>query len=238
MELEGKVVVITGASSGIGLAAAKLLLEQGATVVSWSRSRPKISHPDLYFFECDVRHEQSVLFAYEQTVERLRQNISVLINNAGLGIQGAIDTMNPRDWHTMMDTNVNGIFYCTRLVLPQMKKQLEGHIINISSIAGLTGIENMSGYCATKFAVRGLSQALFKEVRPHGIKVTCIYPGSTATHFFDGMENMGTAPENMMQPEDIASTILHVLQSPPNYHHVDIEVRPLMPKGRPEKKKA
>ncbi|ALJ00955.1 SDR family oxidoreductase [Rufibacter tibetensis] len=238
MELEGKVVVITGASSGIGLAAAKQLLEQGATVVSWSRSRPKISHKDFYFFECDVRHEHSVLTAYEQTVERLRQNISVLINNAGLGIQGAIDTMSPRDWHKMMDTNVNGIFYCTRLVLPQMKKQLEGHIINISSIAGLNGIENMSGYCATKFAVRGISHSLFKEVRPHGIKVTCIYPGSTATSFFDGFEGTGTAPENMMQPEDIASTILHVLQSPPNYHHVDIEVRPLMPKGRPEKKKA
>ncbi|AKQ45743.1 short-chain dehydrogenase [Rufibacter radiotolerans] len=238
MELEGKVVVITGASSGIGLAAAKLLLEQGATVVSWSRSRPKISHPDFYFFECDVRHEQSVWTAFEQTVERLRQNISVLINNAGLGIQGAMDTMSPKDWLTMMDTNVNGIFYCTRLVLPQMKKQMEGHIINISSIAGLTGIENMSGYCATKFAVRGISQALFKEVRPFGVKVTCIYPGSTATAFFDGFEGTGTAPKNMMQPEDIASTILHVLQSPPNYHHVDIEVRPLMPKGRPEPKKA
>ncbi|GGK82225.1 SDR family oxidoreductase [Rufibacter glacialis] len=238
MELEGKVVVITGASSGIGLAAAKLLLEKGATVVSWSRTRPKISHQDFYFFECDVRHEHSVLTAYEQTVERLRQNISVLINNAGLGIQGALDTMSPKDWHKMMDTNVNGVFYCTRLVLPQMKKQLEGHIINISSIAGLNGVENMSGYCATKFAVRGISHSLFKEVRPFGIKVTCIYPGSTATQFFDGFEGTGTAPENMMQPEDIASTILHVLQSPPNYHHVDIEVRPLMPKGRPEKKKA
>ncbi len=237
MELEGKVVVITGASSGIGLAAAKLLLEQGATVVSWSRSRPKISHPDFHFFECDVQHEYSVMTAYEQTVERLRQNIYVLINNAGLGIQGALDTMAPKDWLTMMDTNVNGIFYCSRLVIPQMKKQQEGHIINISSIAGLTGIENMSGYCATKFAVRGLSHALFKEVRNYGIKVTCIYPGSTDTHFFDGMEGGGTAPEHMMKAEDISSTILHVLQSPPNYHHVDIEVRPLMPRG-PMKKKA
>ncbi|MBC3542275.1 SDR family oxidoreductase [Rufibacter sediminis] len=237
MELEGKVVVITGASSGIGLAAAKLLLEQGATVVSWSRTRPKISHPDFYFFECDVRFEHSVLTAYEQTVERLRQNISVLINNAGLGIQGAIDAMSPRDWQTMMDTNVNGTFYCTRLVLPQMKKQKEGHIINIASIAGLMGSENLTGYCASKFAVRGLSEALYKEVRNFGVKVTCIYPGSTDTSFFDNFEGI-TNKENMMQPEDIASTIVHALQSPPNYHQVNIEVRPLMPKGPMPSKKA
>ncbi|CAN5907166.1 hypothetical protein BH24BAC1_BH24BAC1_07060 [soil metagenome] len=104
-------------------------------------------------------------------------------------------------------------------------------IVNIASIAGLTGVEQMSGYCATKFAVRGISQALYKEVRDYGVKVTCIYPGSVDTHFFDLFANV-TQRENMMQPEDIASTILHVLASPPNYHHVDIEVRPLQPKGK------
>ncbi len=230
-------MVITGASSGIGLATARLLLEHGATVVSWSRTRPKISHPDFYFFECDVRHDHSVWAAYEQTEERLRQNISVLINNAGIGIQGALDSMSPKDWLTMMDTNVNGIFYCTRLVLPGMKRMREGHIINISSIAGLMGSENLTGYCASKFAVRGLSEALYKEVRNYGVKVTCIYPGSTDTHFFDNFEG-ATSTEYMMKPEDIASTILHSLQAPLNYHQVNIEVRPLMPKGPIPAKKA
>ena len=89
----------------------------------------------------------------------------------------------------------------------------------------------MSAYCATKHAVRGISHSLYKEVRDYGVKVTCIYPGSVQTNFFDNIDSV-TVNDNMMRPEDIASTILHCLESHPNYHHVDIEVRPLMPKGR------
>ena len=106
-----------------------------------------------------------------------------------------------------------------------------GHIINIASIAATTGIPKMAGYCATKHAVRGISQSMYKELREFGIKVTTIYPGSVKTNFFDNIEAID-ANNNMMMPEDIASTILHVLQSPDNYHHVDIEVRPLRPKGK------
>ncbi|MEQ8924951.1 MAG: SDR family NAD(P)-dependent oxidoreductase, partial [Fulvivirga sp.] len=83
---------------------------------------------------------------------------------------------------------------------------------------------------ATKFAVICFSHALYKEVRNDGVKVTCFYPGSVQTNFFDSIESV-TANENMMQPEDIAGTIIHCLESNANYHHVDIEVRPLKPKG-------
>jgi len=110
----------------------------------------------------------------------------------------------------------------------------EGHIVNIASIAGITGIEKMAGYCGSKFAVRGISHSLFKEVRNFGIKVTCIYPGSTNTNFFDEFEGVN-ANENMMRPEDVASSIIHVLNTHPNYHVVDVEMRPLMPKGKPNK---
>jgi NADP-dependent 3-hydroxy acid dehydrogenase YdfG len=230
MDLSGKVAVVTGPSKGIGLATVQALLSEGVTVAGWGRSAPDLKNKDFHFFEVDVQQKEAVAEAYRQTVEKLGEDIAILINNAGLGIQGRLEEQSPEDWHTMFDTNVHGLFYCTRLVLPQMKKREEGHIVNIASIAGLTGVEQMSGYCGTKFAVRGISQALYKEVREFGVKVTCIYPGSVNTHFFDRFENV-TAPENMMQPEDIASTILHVLASPPNYHHVDIEVRPLQPKG-------
>ncbi len=135
-----------------------------------------------------------------------------------------------RNWHAMFNINVNGIFYCSRLVIPEMKQLGYGHIINISSIAGMTGIEGMSGYCATKFAVRGMSGALFKEVRNFGIKVSCVYPGSVNTNFFDSIETV-QANTNMMKPEDIAGTIIHFLETDPNYLPVDIEVRPLKPKG-------
>ena len=155
--------------------------------------------------------------------------IHVLINNAGLGVAGLVDGFATDDWKLMFDTNVHGLFYCTRAVLPLMKTQQEGHIINISSIAGITGIEKMAGYCATKFAVRGFSQALLKEVRSDGIKVSCFYPGSTQTHFLDDIP--GTeANDSMMQPEDIAATILYTLQAPQNFLIADVEMRPLQPR--------
>jgi NADP-dependent 3-hydroxy acid dehydrogenase YdfG len=231
MDLEGKLIIITGASKGIGLATAKTLLENGVKVIAWSRNRPEIEHPNFYFFETDVQSLESVGQAWKSTVATMGKDIFGLINNAGLGIPGNLDELLVEDWHTMFRTNVDGIFYCTRLVLPEMKRQETGYIINISSTAGLNGIEGMSGYCATKYAVRGISQSLYKEVRKFGVKVTCIYPGSVQTNFFDDFDNV-QANENMIQPEDIASTILHVLQAPPNYHHVDIEVRPLMPGGK------
>ncbi|MDB5263048.1 MAG: hypothetical protein JWQ14_2329 [Adhaeribacter sp.] len=236
MNLENKLAVVTGVSSGIGLATAEFLLEKGAIVAGWGRRSGPINHPNFFFTEVDVRKQEAVERAHLATIQQAGKEVSVLVNNAGLGKQGLLEDISVEDWHLMFDTNVNGLYYCTRAVLPAMKQQQEGHMVNIASLAGLTGSEKLTGYCATKFAVRGFSQALFKEVRDFGIKVTCIYPGSVNTNFFGDFEN-ATAPENMMQPADIASTILHVLQSPPNYHHVDIEVRPLQPKGKPQGRK-
>ena len=230
MNLKDKVAIVTGSSKGIGFATVQILLENGVKVVGWSRSKTEIEHPNFLNIQMDIRAIKAVENAYKQTVSHFG-DVQILINNAGMGIAALFEELKVEDWHQMFDTNVNGIFYTTRLVLPQMKKLEEGHIINISSIAGTTGIETFSAYCATKHAVRGLSQALYKEVRDFGIKVTCIAPGSVQTNFFDEFDSI-TANENMMQPSDIASTVLHCLASSPNYHHVDIEVRPLQPKGK------
>lgn len=226
--------MVTGVSKGIGLATVQALLAKNVKVAGWGRTAPALQHANFFFCPCDVRNPEEVQQAYAQTVKQLGGSIAVLVNNAGLGIAGKLEEMSLEDWHTMFAINVNGIFYCTRLVLPGMKDREEGHIINISSIAGTTGIEQMSGYCGTKHAVRGISHSLYKEVRDFGIKVTCIYPGSVKTNFFDNIEGVRVS-DNMMRPEDIASTILHALESHPNYHHVDIEVRPLMPKGKRQK---
>ncbi|WP_299824447.1 SDR family oxidoreductase [uncultured Pontibacter sp.] len=231
MNLAGKVAIVTGASKGIGLATVQILLEKGAKVAGWSRTSPELKHDNFQFIPCDVRNVDDVQRAYNETVKIFNNPVAILVNNAGLGYSAPLEEQSLEDWHMMFDTNVHGMFYCTRLVVPGMKEQEEGHIINISSIAGTTGIEEMAGYCATKHAVRGLSHSLYKEVRNYGVKVTCIYPGSVQTNFFDPIESV-TVNENMMRPEDIASTILHALESHPNYHHVDIEVRPLMPKGK------
>lgn len=231
MELENKVAIVTGSSKGIGLETVHTLLNSGVKVAGWSRSKTDIDHVNFINVQMDIRDASSVEKAYKETISHFSDDVHILINNAGLGYTALFEELKIEEWNSMFGTNVNGIFYASRMVIPQMKKLEEGHIINISSIAGNTGIENLSGYCATKFAVRGLSQALYKEVRDHGIKVTCIYPGSVQTNFFDEIESIN-ANENMMKPSDIASTILHCLASSPNYHHVDIEVRPLRPKGK------
>jgi NADP-dependent 3-hydroxy acid dehydrogenase YdfG len=231
MNLNNKIAVVTGVSKGIGLSTVKLLLDNGVKVAGWGRSAPKIKHPNFAFYLTNVRDAESVSESYNATVEDFGGDIAILINNAGLGYQAKMEEMTLDQWHEMFETNVNGIFYCSRLVIPGMKKMDSGHIINISSIAGQIGIEEMSGYCGTKYAVRGISSALYKEVRNFGIKVTCIYPGSVKTNFFDKIPSV-TPNDNMMMPEDIASTILHCLEAPDNYHHVDIEVRPLRPLGK------
>lgn len=230
MDLRNKIAIVTGASKGIGHAVALELLNQGMKVAGWSRSKPGIEHKNFLWMPCDVGKHESVRKAFEQTREQWGEEMAVLVNNAGLGYEGRLDEMPMEQWHQMMNVNVNGIFYCTRLVLPLMKAREEGHIINLSSIAGTTGIENMSGYCGTKFAVRGISHALFKEVRKWGIKVTCIYPGSVNTHFFDEIRSV-TANEHMMRPQDVAEAILHTIQTHKNFHIVDVEMRPLKPKG-------
>ena len=230
MDLTGKTAIITGASKGIGRATVEALLARGAAVAGWGRTAPNgLTHERFQFFECDVRDEHAVAEAFTNTLRELGPEIHVLVNNAGLGIAGPVDGFATEDWKLMFDTNVHGTFFCSRAVLPQMKRQQLGHIINIASIAGTTGIENMAGYCATKFAVRGLSQSLFKEVRNDVIKVTCLFPGSTQTNFFDGIP--GTAAnDSMMSPADIAGFIVYSLETPFNFHVVEAEMRPLQPK--------
>lgn len=230
MDLRNKTAIVTGASKGIGLETAKLLLEAGARVAGWSRSRPELEHENFLHLETNIREYASVENAFTQTREKWGDRMAVLVNNAGLGYQGKLEEMPMEEWHQMFETNVNGIFYATRLVLPFMKQAGEGHIINLSSIAGTTGIEGMAGYCGSKHAVRGISHSLYKEVRNDGIKVSCIYPGSVQTRFFDSFDNV-QANENMMRPQDVADTILYAIQTHHNFHLVDIEMRPLKPKG-------
>jgi short-subunit dehydrogenase len=231
MRLERKVAVITGVSKGIGLETARYLLDKGMVVAGWSRSKPELAHKLFKHYAVDIADEESVQQAYEATIKDCGKEIAVLINNAGLGYEGPLEETPVAQWKEMFDVNVHGLFYTSRLFVPHMKELNEGHIINIASIAGLNGVENMSGYCGTKFAVRGISHSMFKELRNFGIKVSCIYPGSVQTHFFDTIDSV-TVNENMLRPQDVAETIVHLLESHPNCLHVDVELRPLRPKGK------
>ena len=230
MELKGKKAVVTGVSKGIGLATVNALLNKRAVVTGWGRNAPDLEHPNFSFISTDVSDFKSVLRSFKQTAENNGSNISILVNNAGVGYGGPLVDIPIDHWQQMFNTNVHGIFYCCKVIIPAMKKLGEGHIINISSIAGTNGIENMAGYCGTKHAVNGISHSLFKEVRNDGIKVTCVNPGSVNTNFFDNLDAV-TANEHMMRPEDVATSLINVLETHPNLLTSDLELRPLKPKG-------
>lgn len=223
MDFKDRVAIVTGASRGIGLAITRALLEEGVTVAGWSRTAPEaLTHDRFSHFEVDLTEEQSVEKAYNQTVKELGEEIHILINNAGAGYRGAMEEMPVDKWKCLFDLNVHGIFYVTRLVIPQMKANEEGHIINISSGAGTNGIAGMSCYCGTKHAVVGISHSLHQELRDFGVKVTCLSPGSVQTGF-------SSSKKNKLLPEDLAASVTHILRCPQNFHYTDLQVRPLQP---------
>jgi short-subunit dehydrogenase len=228
---KGDTIVITGANKGIGLETAKSLLKSGFKVVSWSRNAPEYQHPDFKHFNCQIANHDDVKAVCEATVSELEGGrLYGLVNNAGLGWFGRVEELPLEQWHEMFDVNVHGLMYAIRQVVPVMKAQGAGHIINIASIAGRDGVVQGSGYSATKFAVSGISSALYKELREFGIKVSCVYPGSVNTNFFDRVEAI-TAHSNMMAAEDLGEMLDWMLKTSANYLPVDIEIRPLKPRG-------
>ena len=237
MDLTDAVAVVTGASKGLGAQLSRMLVDQDAIVYGLARSTDRLdalqNHlgPAFHPVSCDVRKEDRVEAAFD-TVDAEAGRLDVLINNAGLGQFGPVDDLDTEAFDVQMDTNVRGVYLCTREAVPTMRAQNDetgfgGHIVNIASIAGLLGNPNISAYNASKFAVRGFSEAVMKEVREDGIRVTCLYPGSVDTSFFDVASTEMT--ENPLQPEDVAATVQHVLESPTNHLISEVVLRPLRP---------
>lgn len=233
MQLKGKTAIITGASSGIGADFSRALTEKGCRVYGLARRMERLDELQSRLGELFVPVVQDVndYKGLEEWVEKTfsrKNSPDILVNNAGLGLFGAVDELSPEDWDAMIQTNLTSVFRLTRLVVPFMKQaDSVSHIVNIASVAGLIGNPNISGYNASKFAIRGFSEALMKELRNDRIKVTCIYPGSIATEFFE--KHGGTHP-NMLQGKDVASTLVHILETPDNFLIDEITVRPLIPK--------
>ena len=228
--LSDKKAIVTGASKGIGLEVSKLLTKHGVYVAGWSRSSPHFKDENFHAVPVDISDPYMVDHAYKETVDKIGE-VDILINNAGYGIFGALEEMDTNVWEQMFATNVHGVFYVTKKVIPGMKSKEAGHIINVGSIAGKNPIKNGACYSATKHALTGLSHSLFMELRYFGIKVSCIYPGSVQTNFFDNIDEI-KANESMMSPSAVAKSILDLLQTAPDYLPVDLEVRPLKPKVR------
>ena len=228
-----KTVLVTGATSGFGKAIATLFAKHGYNICITGRRIDRLAELKneleqkysvrVLTLEFDVRDRQSV----ENAVSRLKQQvdkIDILVNNAGLASGlSSIDEGNMDDWDVMIDTNVKGLLYVTRQVLPLVKKSDAGHIINISSTAAKTVYKNGNVYCATKFAVEALSQSMRIDLLPYGIKVTSINPGMAETEFslvrFKGDAERAAAVYQQFKPlnaEDVADTVYYCATLPPH----------------------
>lgn len=238
-----KIALITGASSGIGEACAHLFAQQGYNLILLGRREnllEKIAHhlADKYAVEvkkiqADVRDKENINYVLE-TLPAQWKNVDVLINNAGLS-QGLdpIDKGNTDDWDTMIDTNIKGLLYVSKVVSGWMVAQKKGHIINIGSIAGKEVYANGNVYCATKHAVEALNQGMRIDLLPHGIKVTGIHPGMVETEFsivrFKGDEGRAKKVYDGFEPliaQDIAEAIWFAVSRPAHVNINDLLIMP------------
>jgi NADP-dependent 3-hydroxy acid dehydrogenase YdfG len=235
MKLKGRVAIITGASSGVGYSAARLFAREGATVIAAARRQEFLDHlvaeiahegHQGFSIPTDVTDPAQVRRLIEQTVSMLGR-IDILINSAGGVLKvSPLEQFGDRDWRTVIDTNLSGVFYTSRAVVPYMKAQGSGTIVNLGSRVGRVGVANLAPFCAAKFALSGLSQALAQELRPYNIYVTTVV---------SGMINTDIAPFNpderfrrqLITPEDVAQAMAWVCTLPPSLR---VDELPIMPR--------
>ncbi len=177
------VALVTGASSGIGKATAGALAAAGFDVIATSRDTARVAPPDgVWFLDLDVTSEASVTAAVEQVVEQFGR-IDVLVNNAGMGAIGAAEESSVALAQDVFDVNVFGVMRMAKAVLPHMRAQGRGRIINLSSVVGFLPSPYMAVYAASKHAIEGYSESLDHEVREHGVRALLVEPAYTSTGF-------------------------------------------------------
>lgn len=241
MKGNGKIALVTGASSGIGRATATALAQEGFSLVICGRRKERLLELKtqlsavckVYILCFDVRNRQEVTDAISSLPEDF-QKIDVLINNAG-NAHGLspIDTGDVADWDSMIDINVKGLLYVSQAIIPGMTARREGHIINIGSVAGKDVYPNGNVYCATKHAVDALNKGMRMDLNQYGIRVGAINPGLVKTEFslvrFKGDEQRATPVYEGYEPllaEDIADIIRFVVTRPYHVNIADLTVFP------------
>jgi short-subunit dehydrogenase len=233
--LKGKVAAVTGASGGIGEAVARELASRGAAVVLAARAAEKLAPLETEIsasggralaVKTDVSNRGSVEAMVQKTVEAFG-TLDILINNAGLGLSGRVAELRPEDLRYVFEINTVGPLNCIQAALPHMRSG--GRIINVSSVVGRRSVPKVGGYCATKFALNALSDALRVEIAEQGITVTSVYPGTTRTAFRENSrrtkdEERGWRPRGVT-PEKVAKRIADAAERGPRDVYVRLSDR-------------
>lgn len=216
--LKGQIALVTGASRGIGRAIARRLAYADCDMALLARSRDELNElameikgvgREAMAIPTDLRDAGQIEQAIEKTL-RYFGRIDILVNNAGLWHYGPVQDFALEDWDEMFDVNVRGAFLTTKFVLPSMLKRRRGHIVNIVSVSGLIGEAEAAGYNATKWALRGFSYSLLKQVREQGIRVTMIHPGGV-----NNDEAKTQRAAKLIQNQDVAELVYLAVTVPP-----------------------
>lgn len=224
MNYSGKVVVITGASSGIGEQSAEEFAKLHANVILVSRNEEQLQKVAIKLskyqtktlvYACDVSNKEQVDKMGKIIIEKFG-TIDVLVNNAGFGIYNTVEKSKIDEMESQMSTNFLGMMYCTKTFLPKMLQQRSGHIVNVASVAGSIGIPGMASYCASKFAMLGFSESLFHELKGTGVGITVVSPIMVRTNFFNH-ESFGKMPRystTSLNPKTVANAVVKAASSP------------------------
>ncbi len=229
--LDGKLAVVTGGNRGIGRGIVEALAREGARVALTARGASDAERAareigaGVVGIACDVRSFELVQRLFRE-VDRQLGGLDILVNNAGIGVFGPASEMDPEDWRAVVETNLNGPFYCCHEAVPRMKRRGGGYIFNISSLAGKNPIQNGAAYNASKFGLNGFSEALMLEVRYDGIKVSYLMPGSVATDFGRGSAAKATWA---LTPADVGQVVVDLLRAPAHALYSRVEMRPSQP---------
>lgn len=232
--LAGQVSVVTGAGRGIGAAIALKLAEMGAIAVLCGRRRAPLEATAAAISgaagradvrECDVTDLRSVEAVAAQ-VERAFGRVDILINNAGVGaFSMPLHEMPPDSWEQVINTNLRGVYYCIRAFAAFMIRARQGHIINVSSLAGKNPLPNGAAYAASKWGLNGLSYSVAEELRAYNIRVAVICPGSVDTEL---SPHSGKDPKKLLQPEDVAHVVAMLVTQAPQSFASEVLLRPTL----------
>ena len=224
MDFKNKVVLITGASSGIGKESAIEFAKLGANVILVSRTKEKLEqvadelkkfNVTILVCQCDVSKKDQVKEMSKTVLEKF-DSVDILVNNAGFAIYGSVHDLSIDDIESQMETNYFGMVYCIKYFLPLMLEKKSGHIVNVASVAASFGLPGIASYCASKFAMLGFSEGLKHELKNSGVGITVVSPIMVRTNFFEhpSFEKMPKFSPTSLSSKTVAKAILKAANSP------------------------